>query len=251
MRQHAIPLCLALLLTAAATGDARVIITEIMYNPASPEKSAETEWVEIANVGDATIEIKDWKLDDEDRAGWGTFSITLAPGGVAVLINAGGCTEEQFRAAWDVTAESGGAPAAVPVPARCYQVVPVKWGSLANRPAPGNEVLQLVNDKGNAVCEVNFQEGGDWPTLAQPGGPSIYLVNLAAEKLTDGSLWRMSEVGAAGARECRAANVFVRGDIGSPGTLPGPSVDTSAPPTARADQTTTDNTGDIKNTIDY
>jgi hypothetical protein len=254
MNRNLIPLGLALALTSSALGGARIIITEIMYNPASPENKGETEWVEIANVGDATIEITDWRLDDEDKDDWGSFSAVIGPGGVAVLINAGACSEEAFRAAWDVSAETSGGESRVPVPPLNYQVIPVKWGSLGNRPTAQNEILQLLDKTGNVISEVNYQEGGDWPTLVQPGGPSIYLTTLTAEKLNDGKLWRKSETGASGSntRECRAAGPFVRGDVGSPGFLPGPSVETgssakgSEPPSPTAVKT-----GDNTNTIDY
>src|SRR5262245_41006840 len=100
----------AALLTLApnALGDARVIITEIMHNPASSETKGQAEWVEIANVGDQSIDIKDWRLGDEHKRKWGKFSCTLAPGGVAVIIS-DAIKEKQFRDAWDEPQPEGSA----------------------------------------------------------------------------------------------------------------------------------------------
>jgi len=103
MRSNLFSLAATLTLSATALGQAKVVISEIMYNPASTELKNETEWVEIANVGTEAIDLKDWHLDDEDKGTWGKFACTLAPGGVAVLVNKDKMTEEAFRAAWDAT----------------------------------------------------------------------------------------------------------------------------------------------------
>src|SRR5262245_50993604 len=120
MRFFLIPFFTALVITASALAQPRIIITEIMYNPHSDEKNNETEWVEIANVGTETMEIKNWRLDDEDKKNWGKFSCTLQPGGVAVIINGDAVKEDQFRAAWDVAGGDSHNQLE-------YQVIPVKW----------------------------------------------------------------------------------------------------------------------------
>lgn len=203
-------------MAGSAFGQARVIITEIMYNPASKETRNETEWVEIANVGDKSIEIKGWRLDDEDdRRGddWGPFSCRLEPGGIAVLINEDAASEEQFRKAWDGDSSDGGSAH--------YHVIPVKWGSLSNNPTPENEILQLLDETGKVICEVNFESGGEWPRLTPKGGPSIWLTDLHAADLNDGKLWKKSEAGKDGARRSVKTDVFDGEDIGSPGFVPG------------------------------
>ncbi len=205
--------CLAASMCAAdnaALAAGRVIITEIMYNPNSKEDRGQTEWIEIANVGDEAVVIKDWRIDDEDKWDWSRFSCTLEPGGVAVLINADFVTEEQFRAAWDLPSSEGGLN---------YQVIPVKWGGIANTPGPDNEILQLLNDKDEVICEVH--QVGEWPDCTRPDGPSIYLTDLTATDLSNGKLWRRSDVGVAGARNNRKTEIFNGVDIGSPGFVPG------------------------------
>ncbi len=205
--------------TAPAEG--RVIITEIMYNPASEEAKGETEWVEIANVGDATIELIDWRLDDEDTqewANWGPFSVTLPPGAIAVLVNEAAVTEETFRKAWglDVPNTDGRE--------KCI-IIPVRWGSLANTADEQNEVLQLLNADGKVACEVNYQTQGSWPRVGRPDGSSIYLHDITASNLNDGANWRASrddeEGRNAGIRPVKRNEVFNGADFGSPGFVAG------------------------------
>lgn len=190
----------------------RIVITEVMYNPASDEKRGEPEWVEIMNVGTAPVVLDGWKLDDEDTRAlddWSSFSITLAPGAIAVLINGDAVTETDFRAAWDDPSE----------PAN-YAVVPVSWGGISNNPSETNEVLRLLDGAGAVVCEVNLRNGDGWPRLSTGGGPSIYLTAPTAPDVNDGSLWKASEAGVAGALVCRQVSVFTGRDIGSPGRVP-------------------------------
>jgi len=198
----------------------RVIITEIMYDPASTETRSQPEWVEIANLGTKPIEIRDWRLDDEDTRPvdqWGPFSCTLLPGQVAVLINGDHVTEEEFRRAWDPPA---GESAEGDDSEHPYLVIPVKWGNLANNPSATNEILVLRDGENRIVCEVNFQSGNGWPRLRGVGGPSIYLIDLDATDLNDGANWRASVVGEDGARQVRPTEIFDGPDVGSPGRLP-------------------------------
>lgn len=237
-----------LVLSSAALGEGRVIITEIMYNPASEEQRGETEWVELANVGDETIQLTDWKLDDEDRAAWGAFSLTLKPGAVLVLVNKKAVSEKAFRAAWDVKSPPDGESDAMdadeetPEAGQTYHVIPVKWASLANSPSAENEILKLLDGEGNVICEVNFQERGDWPVCASPGGASIWLTNLAAADLNDGKLWKRSAQGEGGARACRQTEIFDGADIGSPGFVEGLGEGgIEAPPPTKEEEKATEN----------
>lgn len=199
--------CLSI--AGSAFGQARIVITEIMYNPASNEKKNETEWVEIANVGNETAEIKDWRLAVKDKKSrWGKFSCTLAPGGVAVIINGEAMTEEKFREAWDITSESESA-----APALAYQVIAVKWGGLANK---AENAVQLLNEKDEVVNE----QRGSWPKVAGAGGPSIFLADVNDTEETKDA-WRISVINMDGARHNKTTDIFDKQDIGSPGYVPG------------------------------
>jgi hypothetical protein len=60
---------LALLAGLAVTANAGigndVIVTEVFFNPSGDE--AETEWVEITNVGLIPVDVSNWRLADEDN----------------------------------------------------------------------------------------------------------------------------------------------------------------------------------------
>lgn len=194
----------------------RVLITEIMYNPASNERTAGPEWVEIANVGEVPVQMNDWRLADEDNLPWGPFSGKLDPGEVAILINNDWVSEKAFRAAWD-------RPPSGDEPVLEYQIFPVKWGSLANDPDADNEILSLLDDNDRIICQVNFQRNGDWPQIERLGGPSIYLTDITvnAEQINDGRFWKRSQVGRDGAQAVRKTEIFEGDDVGSPGFVPG------------------------------
>lgn len=217
----------AAMICSAALAGPRVIITEVMYNPASNEKKGETEWVEITNVGDVAMDIKNWRLaDNTEKRGkkWGTFNCTLGPGQVAVIINADAVTEEQFRAAWDSASESAEAAAIT------YQVIAVKWGALRNNPGDVNKGLQLLNESDEVICTVNYRDTGDWPTCSKPDGASIWLTDTTATEINDGKLWKRSDAGKDGARLSQKTDKFDKEDAGSPGVVTKPSSTAAAPP---------------------
>ncbi len=207
-------------MASLSVADGKIVITEIMYNPASAERKNQTEWVEIANVGDAPVAMRGWKLDDEDKDNFGAFNVTLDPGGVAVLINGDECTEAQFRGAWDSAS----------APKRTYTVIPVAWGSLANTPGPDNEILQLLDDRGAVQCEVR-QTGGGWPKVGS-GGASIVLIDPHHSDASSGPSWQKAAV-ANGAFACAVNEVFDKPDMGSPGMIPGAG--TASPPSQSQD----------------
>lgn len=188
-----------------------VIISEIMYNPASKEAIPnKTEWVEVYNPSDAAVDLSGWCLEDEDGK---TEPIpdgtTLAPGRALVLIPADQ-TVEGFRAAWGDGAI----------------VVPINgWGKpgltgLGNHPTEKNEILKLVRKDGSVSDTVNFDDEGDWPS-DDPDGASIYLLpgKLDSEANDHGKAWARSAVGTHGAFACKIDGDFTAPDVGSPGTV--------------------------------
>ena len=198
-----------LTIAASAFGQAKVVITEIMYNPASNEKKNETEWVEIANVGTETAEIKDWRLAVKNKKSrFGTFSCTLAPGGVAVIINGEAVKEVQFRDAWDLTSESDAA-----APVLAYQIFALKWGGLPNN---AEQPIQLLNEKNEVVHE----QIGAWPRVPGAGGPSVFLIDANASAETENP-WRIATLTMDGARNNKVTDLFDKADVGSPGYVPG------------------------------
>ncbi|MCH2162990.1 MAG: lamin tail domain-containing protein [Phycisphaerales bacterium] len=196
--------------TAAATSSPAVIITEIMYDPASPERTGEPEWVEIANLGESAVDLEGWTLDDEDNTDWGKLEGTLEAGGVAVLINGEAASREDFLSAWADDPEAD----------VDYLVLPIEWGSLANKPTDTNEVLQLLDAEGTVICEVNYGRGKGWP---DPGrrGQSIFLKTLDLESVSKASNWSLTEKDAEGSRIASGNSVYTKPDVGSPGYVQG------------------------------
>ncbi len=203
------PLLPAFLTSLAATSSPVVLITEIMYDPASPERKGEPEWVEIANLGPTPVDLSGWRLDDEDSTDWGILDGSLEAGGVAILINGDAASRDDFLEAWtdDPDADAG------------YLVIPVSWGSLANKPSDTNEILQLLDAESNVICEVNYGRGKDWP---DPGrrGQSIYLEEADPDLVSKADNWSLTERDMEGSRVASGSEVYVKPDIGSPGHLP-------------------------------
>ncbi|MEL6104418.1 MAG: lamin tail domain-containing protein [Planctomycetota bacterium] len=180
-----------------------VVISEIMYNPASSEPDA--EWIEIVNLGTESINISGWRLDDEDSSDWALLppcTTPLQPGDVAVIHN-DVISSEVFRDRWSI--------------ADSVKLVGVGWGSLANGPSLSNEILTLSNTTGTLIDEVNYDDDGAvWP--ADNNAASIYLTDLLADN-QDGGNWRRSTVGIDGGINPSAAP-FSTNDVASPGTYP-------------------------------
>ena len=193
-------------LMAGTTTQPSVTITEIMYDPSSPERSGESEWIELMNTGQTVVDLSGWTIDDEDASDWGPLQGQLAPGEIAVIINADATTASEFHQAWSPD-PSGDAP---------FLIIPVEWGSLDNQPSGVNEVLNLVDAHGKVACTANFQRGGEWPD-PRGGGHSIHLTSLGPDHGASGSNWALTVSTTNGARTARTVGIFTHPDIGSPG----------------------------------
>ena len=179
-----------------------VVISELMYNPASDEP--EGEWVEIVNVGAESINLGGWFLDDEDTTtNWSAIpsnTPALPGGGVAVIYN-DVISPTDFRNAWSI-------PDSV-------LLIGVAWGSLSNSPSATNEILQLFDASGQSQDIVNYDNSDPWPSDNNSG--SIYLTDLFAEN-NEGSNWALSTSGESNSRS-PIGGVFDSNDVGSPGFL--------------------------------
>ena len=79
----------------------KIIISEIMFNPASTEDA--WEWIEIYNAGTQTVDLTGFVIDDINGTAHASANINagmVAPGKLAVLYNADDITAEDFGAAW-------------------------------------------------------------------------------------------------------------------------------------------------------
>ncbi len=213
-------LALAVSCVAVLPAAGQVVISEIMYNPDSaegyyetadqPASPTRTEWVELYNAGDASVDVAGWVLKDDDGACGPLPEGATIPAKGAVVIVPDAVTAEQFAAAWG----------------EGITVYPVSgWAdggmnNLANNPDPGKEVLELLDAEGNSVDTVAYDDEAGWPG-DNPDGPSIYLVagSLDASGNDDGANWKKSKDGKAGAMKNTKTEVFDGEDVGSPGKV--------------------------------
>jgi len=202
------------------SSSAQVIISEIMYNPASTEGGfgadappVQTEWLEIYNAGEEPVDVSGWYLQDEDGKTAGLPADTvLQPGEAAVLIP-GEQTVGDFRAAWG---------------RGDYKVIRLDgWGigdgtldNLANGPSETNEVLTLRNAADEVEDEVNYDDQSPWPS-DEPQGGSIVLKPdaLSADANDKGESWVTAVDGELGAKKCKVTDDYNREDVGSPGVV--------------------------------
>ncbi len=223
MRQAFVPaaasLMLALgILTSPAHG--QVLISEIMYNPASkeghsgnessPAHPTKVEWVELYNAGDEPVDLAGCMLKDEDGQTQAIpQGVTIKPGEAVVLIP-GKQTVTGFREAWG----------------NGFTVIPLDgWerpglSNLANNPSEDNEQLTFCNADGEVLDAVNYDDESPWPS-DEPHGPSIVLQpgHFSAEGNDAGDAWASAVEGQLGARFAKRTDDFRDDDLGSPGTV--------------------------------
>lgn len=212
-------LILTALLIASAPARAQVIISEIMYNPASFEGGVgpdappnQTEWIEIYNAGDEEVSLEGWFLQDEDGKTVGLPASAKIKPGEAVVLIPGVQSVTDFREAWG----SG------------FQVFKLKgWhegddplSNLANSPSETNEILTLRDEAGEIIDEVNYDDASPWPSDS-PQGPSIALKpdKLDAKSNDDGGSWVRSEPGKLAAKNAKKTEEYRAEDVGSPGRV--------------------------------
>lgn len=183
-----------------------IVISEIMYNPDSEESEPGIgEWIEIVNTGSESTDIGRWRFSDEDAATWGEIpaGTTLLPNQAAVLFDEEFADAATFRSEWSVPTE--------------LIVIGIPWGNLANSPSDENEILELKDDLGLPMDQVNFDDANGWPS-DNPDGASIYLIDLLADNNV-GSNWSRSSIGVDAAVSA-VGPTFSTSDVGSPGFVP-------------------------------
>ncbi len=182
---------------------ASIVISELMYNPASDETAPGIgEWIEVVNTGTAATDLSGWLFDDEDATNWGPIpnGTVLNPNQVAVFFDSDFTTAATFRSEWSVPSSA--------------LVVGITWGSLGDTPSPTNEILQLLDNHNVQMDLVNYDDANPWPSAAK--GPSIYLKNLSADN-NSGANWARST--AAVKAISPTGPTFSTSDVGSPGRI--------------------------------
>ncbi|MGF1507441.1 MAG: lamin tail domain-containing protein, partial [Anaerolineae bacterium] len=184
-----------------------VLISEILYNPASTEDN-DWEFVELYNTTGTAFDITNWEIDDDDDPPLAAANIpggTLPPGGTVVLFNSNTSLGD-MEAAWSST------PRFVPVS---------DWSALSN----GGDRVGVwgsfsdynAQDFAGVLDDVDYDDSGDWPS--DDGVASIYLTDLDLSN-DDGTNWALSQDGVAGAYTSNPAGDNSETNIASPGIAP-------------------------------
>src|SRR5947207_7648763 len=132
-------------LSSSLRADTVVVFNEIMYHPATNEPAL--EWVELRNQMAVDVDISGWSLAGGIQY---TFpSNSIVRGGAFVVI---AVAPDTLMAATGLT-----------------HVV----GPFAGRLSNNGNLLQLINNSGRVVDEVNYGVDGDWPVAPDGSGVSL------------------------------------------------------------------------------
>ena len=138
-----------------------VVINEINYNPLG---ISPTEFVELYNPGDEVLDLSGWSITNAI-----SYTIppgtTLSPGNFLVISDS------------------------PPKLAELYQITSL--GPFSNQLNSVGETVELRDDAGNIIDEVDYGIGFPWPTAAAGGGASIELIHPTLDNDLAGS-WRAS-----------------------------------------------------------
>ncbi|MEH6763670.1 MAG: ExeM/NucH family extracellular endonuclease [Aequorivita antarctica] len=198
-----------------SNGTPQLVISEIMYNPASAEDN--WEWVEIYNAGAVAVDLTGFVIDDNNGVAHTAANIaggTIAAGASAVLYNVDDVSAADFTAAW-------GDVALIPV---------IDWGAMAlNNGGDTIGIWESFADYSgdhqtqlNTIEQVIYDDANGWPS--DDGAGSIFLNDLMADNNL-GTNWSLSTEGATtplfNAYTSNADAGNSGADIGSPGLKAG------------------------------
>ncbi len=193
-------------------------ITEVMYNPRSPENSAEWEWIEVHNNTGSAIDfaVTPFTLDDNDGGALTEENLTsgmIANGETAIIFN-DLITQQNISDAF---------------PQASKFIAAANWPGLSNS---GDDFGlwssfsdytsdQLAGTFDNATVSLSYTD--DPPFPQDDGSGSIYLTDLGADP-ADGANWAISQLGdgIGSYNASPAIGTFVDhagGDLGSPGQM--------------------------------
>ncbi len=144
-----------------------LIINEIMYN--SP--GTDEEWVELYNNTDATIDLENWKLLDND----GTHTPVILPAGYS--IEAGGY--------FTIAVATGGD----------FPFTPDYDGTGNFALNNSGDDVRLYNNSGILIDIVSFTDSDPWPTAPDGDGPTLSLIDPDTDNSLPQSWLESLEIG--------------------------------------------------------
>lgn len=155
--------------TPAPPPEGKLLISEVLYNSTTTEIS--DEWIELYNAGDASVDLTDYKIGDEELQGGGEGMMQfpagalIAPGQIMVIANQAQVftTTYHFMPDFELVESSGLVPNLSP-----YTL----WGTgLLELGNGGDEILILNEDD---ICVDSLS----WGSSTWAFAPSIPLVEL-------------------------------------------------------------------------
>jgi uncharacterized protein len=202
---------LGVILSIAVCSQGSLIISEIMYNPASSEPA--WEWIELYNSGPAAVDLAGYVIDDDNTSSHARANIgagMIASDGLAVLYNADSVSAADFTAAWggglNLIAVSGWSAMGLNNSGDRIGL----WSSFSSY-SGDHETHTLT------VSGLRYGAGGAWP--GSEDGTAIYRPNLSADG-SAGASWASCR-DAAGSFQSLMAGGNVGGEWGSPGVFVG------------------------------
>ncbi|MDB9519100.1 Calx-beta domain-containing protein [Roseofilum reptotaenium CS-1145] len=187
-----------------------LVISEIMYDPASSEDN--WEWIEVYNSGSSTVDLSGYVLDDNNSIAQGSANIasgSIAAGTSAILFNDDDLDASDFEAAWGTGITFIGVTGWSNIELNNTGETVSLWDSFTSYSS--DHIAHA-----NAIETVDYSSAG----FPDPTGASIYLTNLTADN-TVGSNWGTSTVGGSTPLGTGYLSADAGGnsgnDIGSPG----------------------------------
>ena len=157
-----------------------LVITEINYNPSAPTESElavnasfdedDFEFVELANVGDAAIDLTDLFFGSGIGFDFSESSVTSLSAGETLLLVS---NQEAFEARYGTD----------------YTIAGEFSGKLSN----GGEQLTIFNAVSETAVDCCYDDEGDWPIEADGAGYTLELVALG--DLDDPNSWDIGDLG--------------------------------------------------------
>lgn len=138
-------------------------ITELMYNPIGGDAF---EYLELQNIGVATVDLSGYSFQGITYVF--PNGTTLAPG--AVLVLASSVNPSAFAARYPGV---------------------VVGGYYGDKLSNSGERIALLDQNGNTVISVDYQNSGGWPTAANGGGSSLEIIDPNGDP-DDPANWRAS-----------------------------------------------------------
>ena len=181
-----------------------LIVTEIMYNPAS-EPDGHWEYVELYNWGDEAIDLAGWCFDRDGVSPLAAANIasgTIPPGETALLFNADDNSVAAMEAAWGTVIN---------------WVAVTAWPELDNT---GGRIglwssldTYAGRDFNKSVQDITYVNATPWPE--DDDQASVYLVDYETDQLR-GESWALSVSSVDGAYESNPAGDNDAVNLGSP-----------------------------------